>query len=186
MSNNHNNTITITSGLLKGRTLKVPKSAHPMGSRERLALFNSISDYLPEAAVLDLYAGSGALGLEAISRGAYFVYFVEKDFNAAKQLFQTFSEDFFNETSRCQVYPMPVKEFINETKNFGWPFEVILADPPYDDFHPEDLAEVHKLMHGDSIFVLSHPTDAAPEIPGLKLKSTKKYAACHISLFTKL
>ena len=50
-----------------------------MGSREKLALFNMISDRLPESKVLDAYAGSGALGIEAFSRGAKYVVFVEKN-----------------------------------------------------------------------------------------------------------
>ena len=55
-----------------------------MGERERLALFNMISDYLPRTTVLDAFAGSGALGIEALSRGASEVVFVESNREAAQ------------------------------------------------------------------------------------------------------
>ncbi|MBR0467972.1 RsmD family RNA methyltransferase, partial [Candidatus Saccharibacteria bacterium] len=60
--------IKITSVKFRGRTIKSPdsKATHPMGAREKLALFNMIADYLPGANVLDAYAGSGALGIEAL------------------------------------------------------------------------------------------------------------------------
>ena len=73
--------IKITSGKYRGRSIKSPNSrlTHPMGAREKLALFNMISEYLPGAIVLDAYAGSGALGIEALSRGANYVMFIEKN-----------------------------------------------------------------------------------------------------------
>ena len=73
--------IKITSGKYRGRTIKSPNSklTHPMGAREKLAMFNMISEYLSGAVVLDVYAGSGALGIEALSRGASYAMFVEKN-----------------------------------------------------------------------------------------------------------
>ena len=59
--------VRITSGKYRGRALKTPGGAtHPMGSREKLALFNMVAGHLPGALVLDAFAGSGALGLEAL------------------------------------------------------------------------------------------------------------------------
>ena len=79
------NSVRITSGIYRGHSILTPgEGTHPMGERERLALFNKISDYLPGANVLDAFAGSGALGIEAMSRGAASVTFVEKSPKAAK------------------------------------------------------------------------------------------------------
>ena len=79
--------IKITSGIFRGRNISTPGGkTHPMGERERLALFNMISEYLPKAAVLDAYAGSGALGIEAISRGADKVLFVDKSADAVRKI----------------------------------------------------------------------------------------------------
>ncbi|MBR3414997.1 RsmD family RNA methyltransferase [Candidatus Saccharibacteria bacterium] len=73
--------LRILSGKYKGTKLKSPDLAttHPMGSREKLALFNMLSPYLEGATVLDYFAGSGALGLEALSRGAASVTFIENN-----------------------------------------------------------------------------------------------------------
>ncbi len=72
--------LRVLSGRFKGIRLDSPRStlAHPMGSREKIALFNMLQPYLEGAKVLDIYAGSGALGIEALSRGAESVVFVEK------------------------------------------------------------------------------------------------------------
>ena len=82
--------IRITSGSLRGRTIRSPRSSltHPMGAREKLALFNMIGAELPGAVVLDAFAGSGALGIEALSRGAHLVTFIEKDLKIAENLIE--------------------------------------------------------------------------------------------------
>ncbi|MBQ9020315.1 RsmD family RNA methyltransferase, partial [Candidatus Saccharibacteria bacterium] len=67
---NFSNILRIAAGTYRGRTIATPKTAHPMGSRERLALMNTLAPYLKNATVLDAFAGSGALGIEALSRGA--------------------------------------------------------------------------------------------------------------------
>lgn len=79
------NLVRITSGRFKGRKIATPGGeTHPMGERERLALFNMISEYLPGAMVLDAFAGSGALGIEALSRGASKVAFVDSSQKATR------------------------------------------------------------------------------------------------------
>lgn len=74
------NSLKVVSGQFRGIALESPQSpgTHPMGSREKLALFNMLQSYLADATVLDAYAGTGALGIEALSLGAKSVIFVEK------------------------------------------------------------------------------------------------------------
>ena len=145
-----NNTVRITSGIYRGRVISTPgKKTHPMGNRERLALFNMISDYLPGARVLDAYAGSGALGIEAISRGAERVVFVEKFHDAAKCIsknLKTLSID------SGEVLSKKVEEF-----DTGENFNVILADPPYDEYEPDGATNLVQFLNNNGIFVLSHP-----------------------------
>ena len=71
--------LRITSGTLRGQKILTPKLAvtHPMGSRERLAIMNSLSSHLEGKVVLDVFSGTGALGFEALSRGAKHVSFIE-------------------------------------------------------------------------------------------------------------
>lgn len=72
--------LRILSGTYKGQVIMPPRDSatHPMGSREKLALFNMVAPYLSDAIVIDAFAGSGALGYEALSRGAKQVVFLEK------------------------------------------------------------------------------------------------------------
>ena len=173
--------IRITSGTLRGRVIKSPQShsTHPMGAREKLALFNMISGYLPSSRVLDAFAGSGALGIEAFSRGAREVIFVEKSPRAARVIKQNLLE-----------LGLQAQVLVGDIKNFGssrisdLPFDLVLVDPPYDDFKIELVAGLAKFVKNGGVLVLSHPGEA-PEIPGLKLIKTSQYARAHISLYAK-
>ncbi|MBQ6414085.1 RsmD family RNA methyltransferase [Candidatus Saccharibacteria bacterium] len=171
------NEVRITSGSYKGRRVATPGGkTHPMGNREKIALFNMVSEYLPGSRVLDAYAGSGALGIEALSRGAAEVEFLEKSPTAAKII-------------RSNLRDLGLKEriftgdAIDFTANEG--FDLVLADPPYDAF---DLAGVEYLagfLKSGGIMVLSHP-DETPEISELKLLKTRKYAAARLSVYAKI
>ena len=169
--------IRITSGNYRNRTIKTPGGkTHPMGERERLALFNMVSDYIPGARILDAYAGSGAVGIEALSRGALEVCFLEKSPTAAKII-------------RANLADLGLKErvFVGDATNFTTPdgFDVILADPPYDDFDFAGVEYLSGFLKDGGILVLSHP-DTPPEIMGLKMIKTRKYAAAHITVYVKV
>lgn len=170
------NTVKITSGKYRGRTLFTPGAAtHPMGAREKLALFNAISVYLSGARVLDAFAGSGALGIEALSRGAENAVFIEKNARAATVIRQNLA----NFGLSGEVFRGLVRDFHSDSA-----FDVILVDPPYDDFDLEEVTFLTQFLAQDGILVLSHPKEA-PEITGLSLVKTNQYAAAHISLYKK-
>jgi 16S rRNA (guanine(966)-N(2))-methyltransferase RsmD len=171
--------IKITSGKFRGRTIKSPNSklTHPMGAREKLALFNMISEYLPGAVVLDAYAGSGALGIEALSRGASYAMFVEKNPRIAGIIRKNLAE--LGLTGQASVSEWDVKNFLPPRD-----FDVILVDPPYDNFDVRGVENLAKFLKKTGVLVLSHPGEA-PEISGLKLNKTHKYAAARISIYTK-
>ena len=80
--------IRVTSGKLRGRVLRSPDTSgtHPMGAREKLALFNMVN--VEGERVLDAYAGSGAVGVEALSRGASEVVFVENNRRTARVILE--------------------------------------------------------------------------------------------------
>lgn len=173
------NTIKITSGKFRGRAIASPnlKTTHPMGAREKLALFNMISEYLPGANVLDAYAGSGALGIEALSRGASYAMFVEKNPRAAAVIRKNLADLGLLECTGVSEW---------DTKNFlpANEFDIIIADPPYDDFDTRGVENLAKFLKKGGVFVLSHPGKAL-EIGGLSLQKTREYAAAKISVYTK-
>lgn len=174
-----NQNIRITSGLYRGITLKSPNSlkTHPMGAREKLALFNILQPYLKNAAVLDLFAGSGALGIEALSRGANSATFVEKDKNALNTIKENLK--ILNLAEKSELIKSPVETFTTPKK-----FDIVLADPPYDIFNPDFLEKIPNFLKPAGIFALSSP-NTPKEFKNLTLISEHTYARAHISIFTK-
>lgn len=169
------NTVRITSGIYRGRSILTPgEGTHPMGERERLALFNMVVDKINGGRILDAFAGSGALGIEALSRGAASVIFIEKNPKAAKII----RENLKSLNIDAEVITVDAAKF--ETKET---FNLILVDPPYDKFSTDALPNLAKYLDKNGIFVLSHPGDA-PDITGVKLLNSRKYAGATISLYS--
>lgn len=147
-----------------------------MGERERLALFNKVMDKISGGDVLDVYAGSGALGIEALSRGASSVIFIEKNPKAAKII----RENLKNLGANAEVITGDASKFESDKT-----FDLILVDPPYDKFTTEALSNLSKLLKTDGVLVLSHPGEA-PEIEDLSLIDSRKYAGATISFYAYL
>lgn len=171
--------IKITSGLFRGRELKAPQNGitHPMGSREKLALFNSLSDKIEGKIILDVFAGTGALGLEALSRGAAHVTFIEADKKAAEILKQ--NSILLGVYEQVRIYNTKVEKI-----DFDSPFDIVIADPPYEYFHDLPLSVLDRLAQTASeYFVLSHPSDFDPHAINAELLSTKAYAGSRITIF---
>ena len=121
----------IITGTLKGRRIQIPKglNVRPTSDRTKEGMFSVITShkYLADARVLDLFAGSGNLGFEAISRGARSVLFVESDRQNVKQIEKQAESFKVSDQVRTQV--MPVDEYLQ------WPataYDFVFADPPYD------------------------------------------------------
>lgn len=169
--------ITITGGKYRGRKIATPGGAtHPMGSRERLALFNMLVRELEGTSVLDAFAGSGSLGIEALSRGASEVVFVEKNRVATEVIKQNLAE--LGASDNTRVIKSSVKDTISDLGEFA----VVLADPPYDNFDVTEVEPLAQVVKNDGVLALSHPGDA-PEIKGLTLAKTRKYAGASISVY---
>jgi 16S rRNA (guanine966-N2)-methyltransferase len=136
----------IIAGKLKGRTVIVPKSklVRPTTDRNREAIFNYLNNIFnfEDAVVLDLYAGTGALGLEAISRGAASVTFVEKNFKIYKNLLNNIK------TLGVEGYAKVVKsEATKFTRDSSEKFHLILADPPF--FHYDVYEVFENIFNND-------------------------------------
>jgi 16S rRNA (guanine966-N2)-methyltransferase len=120
----------IVGGIAKGRRLAVPaRGTRPTSDRAREALFNSLGGLLDVAGarVLDLFAGSGAVGLEALSRGAAAVIFVENDRTAHEVLRQNIATVGLGGT---EVHRRPAATFL-VAGGADQPFDLVFADPPY-------------------------------------------------------
>ena len=171
--------VKITSGLFRGRELKAPQNGvtHPMGSREKLALFNSLSDKIKDKIILDVFAGTGALGLEALSRGASHITFIEADKKAAEILKQ--NAIVLGVFEQVRIYNTKAEKI-----DFDSPFDIVIADPPYEYFHDLPLSVLDRLAKtAREYFVLSHPSDFDPHAIDTELLSTKAYAGSRITIF---
>lgn len=124
----------VIAGTARGRTLRAPKgrTARPTSDRVREALFSSLGDEVAGAVVLDLFAGTGALGIEALSRGAASAVFVERDTGVATVLGVNLDATGVQEQAR--VVRADAGAFA--ARPAGGPFTLVFCDPPYE--HPLD------------------------------------------------
>lgn len=124
-------TLRIVAGRLRGRRLRVPPdpALRPTSERVREALFNILGQDLSGFDILDLFAGTGALGFEAISRGAHRAVFVESNPRTVSALRHTAEDLGVDRQARFIVGRV---EEVLDRPRLGGPFHVILADPPYD------------------------------------------------------
>jgi 16S rRNA (guanine966-N2)-methyltransferase len=116
----------VVAGEFKGRRLRMPRGAptRPTADRVREALFSMLGD-IEGARVLDLYAGSGALGIEALSRGAAAAVFVERDARAAA----TIQANLDAVGAEAEVSRVDALDFLKRPMS---PFDLVFCDPPYD------------------------------------------------------
>ena len=171
--------LRITSGALRGQKILTPKLAvtHPMGSRERLAIMNSLSSHLEGKVVLDVFSGTGALGFEALSRGAKHVSFIENHREVAKLIRQ--NAENLGVSDQVRIFAKKA-----EALTFDNRFDIVFADPPYDKITPklaDYLATLPKLAK--EFLVLSHPATFDPHQLDAEIISTKAYAGSRITIF---
>src|SRR5688572_22687632 len=159
----------IIAGTLKGRRLLGPSTAHvrPTSDSLRETLFNILGEAPLDARVLDGFAGTGALGLEALSRGARHVTFVERDRRVATRLRE--NVDACGASNACTIERDDFLGFVSRHPDMA-PFDLVLLDPPYDfdDLHAV-LAEAGALVAPLGQVVLEHSRrrSAPPSAPGL-------------------
>lgn len=119
----------VIAGTAKGiRLAPVPHGVRPVSDRAREGLFSSLAEAVPGARVLDLYAGTGALGIEALSRGAEHGVFVERDREAIGTIAENLARTRLSD--RAEVVRADAEGFLAAAE--GPAFDLVLADPPYD------------------------------------------------------
>lgn len=173
----------IISGIRKGYRLKPPDGLHtrPTTDRVKEAVFNIIQTYLPAESVLDLFAGSGAMGIEALSRGTQMAVFVDND----RQAIQLIKENLNGSglIGQADVIQSDAEIFIKQCTE---QFELIFFDPPYNIGMVEKTAALiaeHKLLKSGGLIIME--TEVGGEIydaSDFKLIKTAKYGKTIISI----
>jgi len=123
--------LRIISGALRGKKLQAfhGQGIRPTSDRTREAIFNILSDRVPGAVVLDLFAGSGALGIEALSRGASVATFIDMAPAAVSLLRKNLGSCCLEE--RARVIPWDIERNLNCLQSHGLQYNLIFLDPPY-------------------------------------------------------
>jgi 16S rRNA (guanine966-N2)-methyltransferase len=160
----------ITTGDLKGLKLKVPKGARPFTERVKRVMFDTILGYLKDTRCLDMFSGSGSIGIEAISRGAAYCVFVDNDIRAMDILKDNLKQAKIE--SKTKTIVMEYRKYIhwaNET------FDIVFLDPPFDSIPYINLNSIEKLLNPEGLVVFKSETGIVPKFPAvLKLLLEKK------------
>ncbi len=142
----------VITGSAGGIRLAVPKSGvRPTMDRVKAAIFSSLGDAITDARVLDLFAGSGALGIEALSRGAASVLFVEED----RQLTEAIEKNLAKTKLDGRVRRQEVFEFLQRSSRTER-FQIIFADPPYEKTKSGERF-IEKLLKNEALAQLLEP-----------------------------
>jgi 16S rRNA (guanine966-N2)-methyltransferase len=175
----------VIAGSAGGIGLAVPKrGVRPTMDRIKAAIFSSLGDAVIGARVLDLFAGSGALGIEALSRGAASVVFVESD----PQSTEIIEGNLAKTKLKGRIRQQDVFDFLRHASGADL-FDIVFADPPYEKtedgerFTEKLLANeaLPQLMDADGIFVLEkQPAEALPEMKQWHLVRQKTYGATEV------
>lgn len=173
--------LRIISGRFGGRNIQAPdtNATHPMSERVRNALFNIVGDEIKGASVLDAFAGSGALGLEAISRGAARATFIERDSRAVATLDSNVA--LFGLAGDTTVVGADVNAWVDRSKET---FDIILVDPPYDDSQFATAMKLTKLLKPNGLMVLSYPgRGESPPANGVVVVDNRSYGTAALTFY---
>lgn len=176
--------VRIVSGKFGGRKIEAPDTerTHPMSERAKGALFNSIGVLTQDAEVLDAFAGTGALGLEAISRGARHATFVERDRIAQKVLAANIT------TLNCDDQTTLIRTTVaNWIETAGSPqFDLIFVDPPYYDPQFSTVEKLLGLLKPNGLMILSHPgRGEVPTKTGVVVVDNRSYGNAHLTFYRR-
>lgn len=176
--------IRVIGGKYGGQKIAAPpgRRTHPMSERVRNALFNSLTGQIEDAEVLDVFAGTGAVGLEALSRGARSVTFVDKDRMAQRYLARNIAT--IGVEDQATVIRTTVANWLG-TKNPKL-YDIIFADPPYYDVQFSTIDRIFDLLKPGGCMVLSHPgRDEVPTKDGVVVVANRSYGNAHLTYYRK-
>jgi 16S rRNA (guanine966-N2)-methyltransferase len=181
--------LRIIGGTFRGRKIEQPEldTVRPTKDRIREAIFNVIAEAIPDANVLDLFAGSGAFGLEALSREAQKAVFIEKDPRCAKVIGKNIAT--LGVEGRSEVITSDVSAWL-EKEGGKKAFDIVFADPPYNIGMARNILNMINrydiLNHSGILVIEHHGQEALPAAEGaFTLLKCKTYADISVSFYKK-
>jgi 16S rRNA (guanine966-N2)-methyltransferase len=172
--------VRIIAGSRKGHTIHAPKGmdTRPTGDRVREAAFNLIGP-VDGASVLDLYAGSGAMGLEALSRGAERAVFVESDREACRAIDRNLEK---LRLTGARVVCADVLRFLASERA---EYDLVLVDPPYEMVESLQMRlspYLPAVLAGDGLLVFESSARDEPDLP-LRKRTSRRYGSARLTVF---
>ena len=173
----------VIAGSRKGHTISAPRGreTRPTSDRVRENVFNLVGP-LEGARVLDLFAGSGALGIEALSRGAASAVFVENDPDAVRTIERNLDR---LRLTGARVVRGDVLRTIAQEATAGAKYDLVLVDPPYGmltEIQPRLARHLPPLLAADGLLVVETDARTEPELP-LPVRTSRKYGQTRVTLF---
>ena len=178
----------VITGKARGIVLKTPSgmATRPTADRVKEAIFSIIQFDIPTASVLDLFGGTGQLGIEALSRGANRAVFVDEREDACKLIKENLKR------TKLEAYGRVIRsDYMSYLKSCKDKFDIILLDPPYAEVYLENslkmITEIDILQSG-GIIVTERPLgkDLPWEFPGFERSRDYKYGKTLITIYRKL
>ncbi|NCO66794.1 MAG: 16S rRNA (guanine(966)-N(2))-methyltransferase RsmD [Candidatus Aquicultor secundus] len=180
----------VIAGSAKGRKLHAPKgqAIRPTSDRVKEAVFNIIGGRVNDANVLDLFAGTGGFGIEALSRGAKETYFIDTSNEAVRLIKKNLEATGLGDTAI--VIKADANKAIKRLVKDGAKFDLIFLDPPYRisvSFLNAILFTLgHHVLQSDGLLVLEHSAKIEPRaVEGLDVESTRVYGDTAVTFYSK-
>jgi len=172
--------VRIIAGTYRGHRIAAPKGrdTRPTSDRVRENAFNLIGP-VDGADVLDLFAGSGAMGLEALSRGAATATFVESDRDACRVINANLDKLHLEATVLQQDV---LRAIAGDRRSY----DLVLCDPPYGYDHSRLTGHLARLLAEDGLLVYeSAGREDPPDVPGLDVRTSRRYGSARLTLFDR-
>jgi 16S rRNA (guanine966-N2)-methyltransferase len=174
----------VTGGIFKGRLLKTAPgmAARPTTDKVRQSIFNILMNDIEGKAVLDIFAGSGALGIEALSRGANAAVFIE----IAHQQFAVIRRNLKSLNLQDEVIQADYLKGCRQLANEGKQFDIIFADPPYEKIPPgEVIAAVleYNLLAPDGFLIIEHKSGVVNTNEKMTLLKKRKFGQTEVTFY---
>ncbi|MCX8030469.1 MAG: 16S rRNA (guanine(966)-N(2))-methyltransferase RsmD [Thermodesulfovibrionales bacterium] len=187
--------IQITGGISKGRKVLIKKSLlkkgqktlRPTRSKVRKALFDIIKDRVCDSSFLDLYAGTGAVGIEALSRGAATAFFVDEDLKRVNEIKKNLQ--ILGYTTIAKTFRGKVISFLKRVEKESLSFDIIFADPPYNSDEINRVVTLiveKKIIKESGLLIIEHSSkreDLITLTEGLRLQRKYKYGDTALSIY---
>ena len=178
----------VISGTLKGKNIEGYNinGTRPTMDRVKESVFSTIQDSIKNSVVLDLFAGSGQLGIEAISNGSKLCYFIDNNKEATNTIKKNI--ELLNIKDKSIVLNYDYKKSLNYFKDNNIKFNIIFVDPPYDyDVLDKVISKIleYNLLEKKGILVIEHTKEIKGDYKDLYLYKTKKYGYKYINIYIR-